>query len=247
MKGSDFMSIGINLSGKTVIVTGAGSGIGYSIAKLLIKAGASVVVNDIKEYEDVEEGINKLGKNAIYVKEDISTKIGAENLMLKAAKVHGTIYSLINNAGVVGDWDKSFAVNVKGSYYCTEEAVKYMKNEGKIIFIGSASSENGGTGYPQYVTTKGGVNSLMRFFARELGKEGIRVNSISPAVIKTPMLQARYQNEKHMEEHYAKEMPIGRMGTSEDIANVAIFLVSNLSDYLHGQILFADGGRYHVG
>lgn len=241
------MSVQIDLSNKTVVVTGAGSGIGLSIAKRFLEANATVVINDILDHAIVKENVGQVEADWYYVNSDISTEVGARNVIKTAVELTGNLDVLVNNAGIVADWHKSYDVNVLGQYFCTDEALKHMVKGSSVIFIGSASSENGGTGYPQYVATKGAGNSLMRFFAREYGKTGIQVNSISPAVIKTAMLRARYESEEAMEKHYSTQVPIGRMGNPEDVANIALFLASELSSYIHGQIIFADGGRYHVG
>lgn len=236
----------IDLTGKTAIVTGAAKGIGYSIASALANAGATVIVNDILPDSHVVSQMQKLGEASFYIQSDISTEEGADELINKAVGLTGRLDILINNAGVVADWDKSWEVNVKGAYFCSESAIRLMEN-GKIILISSTSAETGSTGYPQYVATKGAINSLIRYLARTYGEKGIQVNGVAPAAIKSDMLQARYENEEAMEKHYIPQIPIRRMGTPEDIANIVLFFASDLSGYIHGEIITADGGRMRVG
>ena len=238
------MSVCIDLAGKTVIITGAGSGIGFATVKIFQNAGATVIANDIK---DVNDMITLFDEKTIYVQADISSEVGAKELIQKAVSATGRLDCLINNAGVAADWDVTLNVNVKGPYFCSMEALKYLKVGGRIIFIGSASSETGGTSSPQYVASKGGMNSLMRFLAKNYSSTGVRINSISPAVVKTEFLRSWFETEEMMEEKYGTQIPIGRMGDPEDIGNIALFLASNLSDYLQGQIIIADGGRFHIG
>jgi len=245
------MSYNIDLSGKVAVITGAGKGIGAAIAAVLCEAGAQVVINDILEIEQVSnmlDDISKKGNPPLYLKYDISTEDEAKLLIGDTVKKHGRVDILVNNAGVVADWDKSWSVHVKGAFYCSEAAKTYLSDsKGRIIIITSASVFTGGTGIPQYVASKGGSFALTRFLAKNYAPLGIRVNGIAPAVIMSAMLMTRYKSEEELIEHYAPRMPIGRIGYPLDIAKVALFLGSDLSDMLCGEIIVADGGRMHIG
>ena len=148
----------------------------------------------------------------------------------------------------MSDWNKSYEVNTKGTWYCSEAARPYLKKvSGNIVILTSASIFSGGTGIPQYVATKAGSYALTMFLAREYAKEGIRVNGIAPAVIMSKMLATRFGSEQAVREHYKQVMPLGKVGEPEDIANIALFLSSSMASYLCGEVLIADGGRMHIG
>lgn len=245
------MSIQINLTNKIAVVTGAAQGIGAAIAEKYAQAGAKVVVLDICPVELAEEFIHKIssyGNEAVYYKCDVSDEVIVQKVFETIARKFGGIDILVNNAGVVADWDKSYAINAKGTYYCSEAVKPYLeKSKGTIIILTSASVFSGGTGIPQYVTTKAGSYALTLFLAREYAKLGIRVNGIAPAVIMSKMLVERFGSEAAVRAHYKTVMPLGRMGEPEDIANIALFLGCELSAYLSGEVLIADGGRMHIG
>lgn len=245
------MSYQICLENKVAVVTGAAQGIGAAIAGKFAEAGARVVVLDICEESGAREILHTLsshGKEAFYYKCDVSDEEMVHEVIKEIGDKLGGIDVLVNNAGVVADWDKSYAINAKGTYYCSEAAKPYLeKTKGTIIILTSASIFSGGTGIPQYVTTKAGSYALTLFLAREYAKTGIRVNGIAPAVIMSKMLVERFGSEEAVREHYKSVMPLGRMGEPEDIANIALFLSCELSEYLCGEVLIADGGRMHVG
>ena len=156
---------------------------------------------------------------------------------------------LVNNAGVVADWDKSYAIHVKGLHYCSEAVRKPMadRGSGRIINITSTCVLSGGTGIPQYVATKAGAYSLTRYLAKTYAPQGILVNAVMPAVIMSDMIMTRYASEEEMIEHYIPQMPIRRIGYPEDIGKIVLFLCSELSSFICGEIIVADGGRLHVG
>ncbi len=244
----------IDLSGRVALITGAAKGIGLSTAQLLARAGAQVALDDLVPAEkitEVLESIRKENKDAEphYFCQDISTPEGARILIEQVLDQCGRIDFLINNAGVVADWDKSWAVHVKGPYYMAEAVKDHMaqRGSGRIINISSTAAFTGSTGIPQYAVSKGGTCSLTRYLARTYAPLGILVNGIAPAVIKSDMLMARYKDEQALLDHYVPMMPIRRIGYPEDIARIVLFLCSELSSYLCGEIIVADGGRMHVG
>lgn len=245
------MAYTIDLSGKTTIITGACKGIGKEIARIYMKAGAQVVINDIIAEEKAWDIINKFdieGLTPFYIKSDVSTREGIDNLIYESIRKFSRIDVLVNNAGVVADWDKSYELHVKGVYNLCESAKEHLvESQGKIIILTSASIFTGGTGIPQYVATKAGTYALILFLAREYARLGIRVNGIAPAVIMSDMLMTRFSTEEALIAHYEKIMPMGKVGYPEDIAGVALFLGSDLSRFLCGQVLIADGGRMSIG
>jgi len=140
-------------------------------------------------------------------------------------------------------------VHVMGVFYCSEAVKDHMaaRGNGKIVNLTSTCAQSGGTGIPQYVATKGGAYSLTRYLARTYAPLGILVNGVMPAVIMSDMIMTRYKTKEEMIEHYIPIMPIRRIGYPEDVAGIILFLCSDLSNFLCGEIIVADGGRMHVG
>ncbi len=246
------MAYSIDLSEKVAIVTGAAKGIGKATAKILAQAGAQVVIDDIlpeENMQDVLDEIETVGLRPFYIQADISEEKGAEDLIKSTTDQFSRLDILVNNAGVVADWDKSYAVHVKGLYNCSNYAKDAMQatGSGRIVNISSTCVHSGGTGIPQYVATKAGAYSLTRYLARTYASLGILVNAVMPAVIMSDMIMTRYSSEEEMIKHYEQIMPIGRIGYPEDVANVVLFLCSELSSFLTGQVIVADGGRMHIG
>ena len=241
----------IDLAGQVAVITGGSKGIGAAIAEVLAKAGAQVVIDDILNINDAKqtlESIEKVGPKPLYLQYDISSKKKAFQMANDVVNSFGKIDILINNAGVVANWDTSWNVHVKGAYYCAEAVKPHMTQEGgRIINIISASIFTGGTGIPEYVASKGGVYALTLYLARHYAPLGILVNGIAPAVIKSDMLMTRYKDEQELNEHYIPQIPIRRIGYPIDVARVALFLASELSSFICGEIIIVDGGRMKVG
>ena len=209
------------------------------------------MINDIvpdRAIEPVIDELEKVGLRPWYQKVDISKEKNAKSLVENTVNEFSRIDILIRNAGVVADWDKSYDVHFKGLYFCSDFAKDYMKerNTGRIVNIISTCVHSGGTGIPQYVASKAGAYSLTRYMARTYAPFGILVNGVMPAVIMSDMIITRYKSEEEMIDHYRPIMPIGRIGYPEDVANVVLFLCSDLSNFLCGQIIVADGGRMHL-
>ncbi|MGE5483601.1 MAG: SDR family NAD(P)-dependent oxidoreductase [Ignavibacteriales bacterium] len=245
------MSYEIDMTGQVAIVTGGGRGIGAATAGVLAQAGAQVVVADLAGAGMATEVPDRTGRDSLQplcLQEDVSSEDGARRVVERAVKEFGRVDVLVNNAGVVADWDRSWAVHVKASFYCSEAAKKVMAQNayGRIVLISSTAAFTGSTGIPEYVSSKGGAVALTRYLARQYAPLGILVNAIAPAVIKSDMLMARYHDEQEMLRHYIPQMPIGRIGYPIDIARVVLFLCSELSSYVCGQIIVADGGRMHL-
>ena len=240
-----------DLTGKVAIVTGAARGIGQGIAVELARAGADVVVSDIIPEEGTINQIKKLKRKAIYVKTDISKKKEVQNLINETIKNFKKIDILVNNAGVyipgnVSDlpeetWDKTMNINAKGPFLCSQAALKYMKKGASIINISSVAGIEGSAGGAAYCASKGAIRLFTKALAAEVGALGIRVNSIHPGLIDTPMTTAFTKDKKALEPMMSKFL-IKRVGKPVDIAGPAVFLASDASSYMTGSEIVADGG-----
>ena len=240
-----------DLTGKVAIVTGAARGIGQGIAIELARAGADVVVSDIIPEEGTINQIKKLKRKAIYVKTDISKKSDVENLIKETIKNFKRIDILVNNAGIylagnVSDfpeetWDKTMSINAKGPFLCSQAALKYMKKGGSIINISSVAGIEGSAGGAAYCASKGAIRLFTKALAAELGPLGIRVNSVHPGLIDTPMTTGFTKDKKALEGMMSKFL-IKRVGKPVDIAGPVIFLASDASSYMTGSEVVVDGG-----
>ncbi|MFA5355770.1 MAG: SDR family NAD(P)-dependent oxidoreductase [Candidatus Paceibacterota bacterium] len=243
---------------KVAIVTGARRGMGAAHAKLLAKAGAKVVVSDIskEDCEKVVEEIKKDGGEAIAVKCDVSNKSEADSLVQSAIDKWGKLDILVNNAGICSfkpftelsekDWDLTLDVNLKGEFLCAQAAVKQMikQKSGSIIniaSIGMGQVGSGIAGLAHYCASKGGVVAMTESMAVELAPFNIRVNAIAPGAIDTPMVAAA-KDDPGMLEQTLSLVPMKRMGKSEEVANLALFLASDASSYITGDVIIIDGG-----
>ena len=242
-------------NGKTVLVTGAGRGIGKAIAVSLAKENYNVVVNS-RNPEHANTGANEiksLGKSAVGVGGDVAREDDCKNIIETTIKQFGSIDVLVNNAGIqkpipvndmsVEEWDKVMNVNLKGVFICSREAVKHMlKNGGgSIINISSVHQVIPKPLYVHYASSKGGLDMLTKTMALELARHNIRVNSVAPGAIATDMNKEIVDNPEKMKE-INEQVPMGRIGKSEEVANVVSFLASDKASYVTGTTFFVDGG-----
>ena len=246
------MSYEINLCGQVAIITGAAKGIGKAATEILTQAGAQVVIDDIIDPENakpIQDEIGKLGLRPHYIQKDISKEENCRDLAAETLDKFSRIDILVNNAGVVANWEKSFDIHVKAVHFCAEAVKDHMakRGSGRIINVTSTCVFSGGTGIPQYVATKAGAYSLTRYQAKTYAPLGILVNAVMPSVIMSEMIMTRYESTEEMEAHYIPLMPVGRIGYPEDVAKVILFLCSELSSFVCGEIIVADGGRLAVG
>ena len=252
------------LNGQTAIVTGANSGIGEGVAIALGEAGANIVVNYVTNpnaANAVVEKIKSLGSNAIAVLGDVSKEDQVISMFQQTIEQFGTVDILVNNAGLQRDakfhemtlaqWQLVIDINLTGQFLCAREAIKEFLRRGvvaersvacgKIICMSSVHELIPWAGHANYATSKGGIKMLMQSLAQEYGREKIRVNSICPGAIKTPINKSAWDTP----EAYDKLMtliPYNRIGVPEDIGKLAVFLASDDSDYITGASMFIDGG-----
>jgi 3-oxoacyl-[acyl-carrier protein] reductase len=244
----------MNLSGKVALVTGASRGIGRAIALELANAGAVVAVNYNNNEEKAIETLSLIKENGgfgIIVKGDISLYEQAKSIIDEVANKLGNVDILVNNAGIskVGlfidmdekEWNELINVDIKGVINCSHHALKYMlkQKRGSIINISSIWGKSGASCEVIYSAAKGAVNSFTKALAKEMGPSNIRVNAIAPGVIDTEMNNWLSREEK---ESLVQEIPMMKFGNSEDIGKLAVFLASDASKYITGQIITVDGG-----
>ena len=239
---------------KVALVTGASRGIGRAIALRLAESGYDVAVNynsNAAEADKVVGAVTAMGRKAIAVRANAGDRAEVNAMFRTVVKELGRIDVLVNNAGVVDDaflltvspdsLDRSLDINVKGYFYCAQVATLKMfkAKKGVIINVSSVSSMMALPGQSVYAATKGAVNSMTATLARELAPYGIRVNAIAPGFIATDMV-AHLPEEKINE--YLTQIPLGRLGKVEEVAELAAFLASDEAAYITGQTLVIDGG-----
>ncbi len=251
------------LAGKIALVTGAGSGIGQAAAVRFAAEGAAVAVLDLRAEAAAETAalIAKQDGRALALAADVADAAQVEDAVARAAAEFGRLDVLYNNAGVdssgsvavaeEADWDRSVAVNAKGTFLCSRAALRYMgsghMNSGSIINQGSVAGLVGVPNFAAYCAAKGAVIALTRSMAIDLAPRGIRVNVICPGTVYTPLMEPmlRARGDGDLAAGLAKTVlkyPIGRLGTPEEIANVALFLASDEASFMTGSVLTADGG-----
>jgi NAD(P)-dependent dehydrogenase (short-subunit alcohol dehydrogenase family) len=241
----------MRLSGKVAIVTGAASGIGLGIAQLFVKEGAKVVFSDINESGKATP--DTAGENALFIQCDISDTESVKNLIAKTLEALGTINILVNNAGIVRqnpisetsdeEWNAVINTNLKGPFLLTREVLPtFEKNgQGKIVNTASIAGIIGYENLSSYCASKGGIIAMTRALALEFAPKKINVNCICPGAIKTGMTKMIEENETMLKQTLMV-IPAGRMGDPIDIANAALYLASDESDYVTGTSIIVDGG-----
>ncbi len=239
----------MRLENKTAIVTGASSGIGKAIADSFVKEGANVVYSDINEPESFTPSEKK-----IFIKCDVSKSEEVDELVLKAVSEFEKLHIMVNNAGIGSlggiietdneGWSKVIDINLSGVFYGTRAVARYMKENGIAGSIINMSSILGKVGFPgalAYCVSKGGVVQLTHAAALDLAGERIRVNAIAPGFIETKMTEVVKEN-KEFNNMVISNTPLGHMGKPEDIATTAVYLASDESKYVTGEVIYVDGG-----
>jgi len=252
-----------SLEGRKSIVTGATSGIGVGIASRFAEEGAEVAVvgRNVERGKSVAEKINAAGGSSFFVQADVSKSDQVKRMVGECEQRMGRVDVLVNNAGVQAlgkltelseaDWDHVFGINVKGTFLCSREVVPVMLRGGRgsIVNIGSVGGLRSFAGGSIYCSSKSAVVAFTKAIALEYGAKGIRANCICPGSIETPML-AEYADHKDAtevlqrkaREEIAAGIPVGRIGTPEDVAGTAVFLSSDSSSFLNGGVYVVDGG-----
>lgn len=246
------------LEDKVAIVTGGARGLGRVFCLAMIKEGAKIVVVDIlgNEAQQTAEEIRTGGGSAIGIKVDVSSEEETLWMAEETIKQFGRIDILINNAAIFAglgrkpfyeipteEWDKLMTVNLKGPFLCARAVFPQMKEQmkGKIINMASETAFTGSTGFIHYVTSKGGILSFTRALAAELGQYGICVNTIAPGLTDT---EAARTVTDDITKYDTSRTPLGRLEQPNDLVGALIFLGSDESDFITGQALVVDGGRY---
>jgi 3-oxoacyl-[acyl-carrier protein] reductase len=245
--------------GQVALITGASSGIGRATAEALARSGASVVVNYLKNEkgaQEAAEAVRKLGREALTIRADVTRNAEVKSMIGEALKKWGRIGILVNNAGDLlarrnlGDmteeyWDQVMALNLKSAFLCVQAVWRDMaaRRSGCIINVSSIAGRNGGgPGAAAYAAAKGGLLTYTKGLAKELAPHGIRVNGVAPGVIATPYHE-RY-SPPDLFKTYLSGIPLGRAGTSEEVADVIVFLASPAARYITGETVEVNGGMW---
>jgi glucose 1-dehydrogenase len=252
------------LAGQTVLITGANSGIGCGVALSMGEAGANVVVNYVSNPDIAQELVDKIkamGSNAIAVQADVSKEDQVIAMFETAIEIYDTVDILVNNAGLQRDahfhemtlaqWQLVIDVNLTGQFLCAREAIKEFLRRGivpersvamgKILCMSSVHELIPWAGHANYASSKGAIKMLMQSLAQEYGDRKIRVNSICPGAIQTPINKAAWETPEALNSLMTL-IPYNRIGTPQDIGKLAVFLASDDADYITGASIFIDGG-----
>lgn len=246
------------LEDKIALVTGGSSGIGRACAIAFAKEGAKVAISDI----DVEGGaktlriIKETGGNAIFVKADVSKIAEIEAMIKLVADTYGRLDCAFNNAGITGDegsvvnctednWDRTININLKGVWLCMKYEIPEMLKHGggAIVNMSSITGIVGVRRAPAYVASKHGLIGITKAAALEFAKEGIRVNAMCPTFVRTPLVERVMRGDPHVEAQFTSLIPMGRMGTPEEIAEAVVWLCSDAASFVTGHAMVVDGGR----
>jgi NAD(P)-dependent dehydrogenase (short-subunit alcohol dehydrogenase family) len=243
------------LSGKVAIITGAAQGIGAEYARALSAEGAAVVVADVLDANPVVSAINANGGQALAVHCDVTNPASVKAMVAATLERFGRLDILVNNAALFGnvkrkpfeeiesdEWDRMMAVNVRGPFECTKAVTPAMRSQkyGKIVNIASGTVFKGQTMLLHYVTSKGAIVAMTRSLARELGDDGIRVNTLAPGLVMSENVKNNWNAAQA--QNTVNTRAIKRELTPEDMCGTLIYLCSPESDFVTGQVLVVDGG-----
>ena len=239
------------LKGQIAIVTGGSRGIGEGICEVFCREGATVVIWDILDGSDTVDRISKLGGNILYQQVDVTSQKSVDQALCEIIKKYKKVEILINNAGIIRDrsflkmseeeWDDVINVNLKSLYIVTRSVIPYMKEKGygRIVSASSINGTAGAFGQTNYCATKAGISGFTRALCKEVGKYGITANAVAPGFIKSVMTDS-------MPEEVIKAgismIPVGRIGTPEDMGQAYLFLASKEAGFINGITLHANGG-----
>jgi 3-oxoacyl-[acyl-carrier protein] reductase len=249
------MKVGMSLEGSVALITGGGQGIGRAIALALAEAGADVAVSDLQgdRAEGVAKEISQLGREALALRTDVSRSSEVEEMVKAAQKRWGRLDILVNNAGLTRDglllrmkeedWDLVLSVNLKGTFLCTKEVLSIMSKQrsGRIVNIASVVGVTGNVGQANYAASKAAVIGFTKTTAREYAGRGITANAVAPGFIDTMMTRGLSDETK---QKLLQQIPLGRLGSPEEVAGVVRFLVSKEASYITGQVIHVNGGMW---
>lgn len=243
-----------SLEGKTVMVTGANTGIGQGIALAIGRAGGRVIGVSRSSLDDTAAGMAALGAELVPMKADVSQTVDVQAMFEAAWEQHGPIHGLVNNAGMIrrvdavdfseDDWDSVMNVNLKAGFFLAQafgRKVMAAGGRGKVVNIASMLSFQGGIRVASYTASKSGILGITRLLANEWAAKGINVNAIAPGYIETNNTEA-LRNDPDRSASILGRIPAGRWGAPSDIGDAAVFLLSRASDYMHGAVVPVDGG-----
>ena len=256
MKGTDRMSTLFDLSGKVAIVTGAGRGLGRTMALGLAQHGADIVAvsRTVAEVEKLAAEVTALGRKALALKVDTSVKADVDRMVTRTVETWGRIDVLVNNAGIdiikpavdytEAEWDQILDINLKGYFLCAQAVGRQMikQRRGSILMNSSIAGSIGVKWLVPYASAKGGVNQLTRTLAVEWARDGVRVNVFAPGYFENVMQGAENIHNEEKERHIREWTAMGRRGRAEELIGPVVFLASDASSYVTGQILMVDGG-----
>ena len=243
-----------SLAGKSALVTGASRGIGRAVALKLSSLGAKIAINfagNLTKAQEVKDAIESNGGEAILVQGNVADFETVQTIVKTVTEKFGSIDILVNNAGITrdnllikmseSDFDEVIATNLKGVFNCTKAVARLMMKQrgGRIVNLSSVVALNGNAGQANYAAAKAGIIGFTKSSAKELAARNITVNAVAPGFIATDMTDVLSDN---MKEELLKKIPAGRIGTAEDVANLAAFLVSDQAAYITGQVICVDGG-----
>ena len=242
------------IDNKTAIVTGAGRGLGQALAMGLAEAGANLALVDVIDMSETAKKIEALGKKAICITADLSSKDCVEGIITKTKEAFGSIDILFNNAGIIRrapitdftekDWDDVMNINIRTVFFLSQAVAKVMIEQGKggkIVNTASMLSFQGGVFVPSYTASKSAIMGLTKLLANELSAHKINVNAIAPGYMATDNTAALRADEKRNAEILGR-IPAGRWGEPQDLKGAAVFLASKASDYITGYTVAVDGG-----
>ena len=248
------------LKGKNAIITGAARGIGRAIAKEFYKQGANVLLTDINR-ELGEKAVSKISSKTnneiIFKKLDVTSLTDVNEIFEYAISYFGHVDILVNNAGILiaheikrfplDDWNRVFEVNMTGTFLCSQRAIKHMIDQsikGSILNIASAAARKADAEHSAYSASKAAMLEFSRVLALEVGKYGIRVNSILPGATETEMLKNVFKKVRGLKEKIISKTVLGKLGQPQDHANAAVFLCSDMASHITGEYLIVSGGEF---